>query len=77
MSEQAESKWAINERECVHRGRHAEGSYYNGTTYVQALQRLPASAAMRVAGKVGAFFWSDAGKIKVWLCDECAAEVGL
>ena len=78
MSEQEENKWAVNERECIHRGKQQiEGDFYTGTSYVKALQRLPGTEAMKMASKVGAFFWSDAPKTRVWLCTACAAEVGL
>ena len=77
MSEQEDDKWAVNERECVHRGQKARGDYYSGTSYIKALQQLSGSDAMRMAGKVGAFFWADAPKTRVWLCEDCAAEIGL
>ena len=77
MSDQAKMKSIINERECIHRGKQAEGEFYTGLNYVKALQRLSGNAAMVMAGKVGAFFWADAAKIKVWLCHECAQEIGL
>lgn len=77
MSDQEDDKWAINERECIHRGKNARGDYYTGTNYIKALQRLSGSDAMRMAGKVGAFFWADAPKTRVWLCEDCAAEIGL
>lgn len=67
----------FRERECVHRGQGAEGDFYRGTTYVNLLQRLGSTAAMRVARNVTAFFWSDAPHVAVWLCRDCAAELGL
>jgi hypothetical protein len=67
----------FRERECVHRAQGAEGDFYRGTTYVKSLQRLGSSAAMRVAGNVTAFFWSDAPHVAVWLCRDCAAELGM
>jgi len=67
----------FRERECVHRVQGAEGDFYRGTTYVKSLQRLGSSAAMRVAGNVTAFFWSDAPHVAVWLCRDCAAELGM
>lgn len=76
-SEQEDNKWATNERECVHRGQNINGDFYSGTSYIKALQRLSGSDAMKMAGKVGAFFWADAPKTRVWLCENCAAEVGL
>ena len=77
MSEPADNKWTVNERECIHRGEQVQGDYYTGTSYVKALQRLPGTEAMKMASKVGAFFWADAAKTKVWLCRECAAELEL
>ena len=64
-------------RECVHRARGAEGESYRGSAYVKHLQRLRTSDAMRAAAKVTPFFWSDAAHILVWLCRDCAAELGL
>jgi hypothetical protein len=70
-------KQVFRERECIHREEIAEGEFYNGVFYVQALQRLPVDRAMQVAGKVGSFFWADAPNILVWLCADCAAELNL
>lgn len=64
-------------RDCVHRKRGAEGQYYSGVTYLQHLQRLRSEAAVRVAANVTAFFWSDAPHVMVWLCEDCAVELGL
>ena len=64
-------------RECVHRAGEAEGEYYLGSTYVKHLQRLSIAGAMQFARKVTPFFWSDAAHILVWLCRDCAAELGL
>lgn len=77
MSEEADNKWTVSERECIHRDKQVEGEYYTGTSYVKAIQRLPGNEAMKMASKVGAFFWADAAKIKVWLCKDCADELGL
>lgn len=77
MSEEEDSKWAINERECIHHDGQVQGNYYTGTSYIKALQRLSGGDAMRMASKVGAFFWADAPKTRVWLCEACAAEIGL
>ena len=66
----------FRERECIHRGRGAAGDFYRGAAYVQHLQRLRSEAALRVAAKVTAFFWSDAAQVTVWLCRDCAGEVG-
>ena len=65
------------ERECIHREEGAEGDFYNGVFYIQALQRLRVNDAVRVAGKVTSFFWADAPHIIVWLCDNCATELRL
>lgn len=70
-------KQVFRERECIHREEDAEGEFYNGAFYVQALQRLPVNKAMKVAGRVGSFFWSDAPHTVVWLCADCAAELNL
>jgi len=67
----------FRERECIHRDEGADGEFYNGAFYVQALQQLPIDQAMQVAGKVGSFFWSDAPHILVWLCGACAADLQL
>lgn len=64
-------------RECIHRARGAEGGFYRGNTYVKHLQRLNTSNAMQAAGKVTPFFWADAAHILVWLCRDCAAELGM
>ena len=64
-------------RECVHRARGAAGEYYRGSSYVRHLQRLSTAAAMQAAAKVTSFLWSDAAQILVWLCRDCAAELGL
>ena len=60
-------------RECIHRARGAEGDYYQGTSYVQSLTRLRASAAAEFSARVTSFYWSDAAQIIVWLCDDCAS----
>ena len=67
----------MRERHCVHRSQGAPGEFYRGEQYVAALQRLRSAAAMRVTGKVEAFFWADAPRVKVWLCHDCATEIGL
>jgi hypothetical protein len=64
-------------RECVHRASGTGGEYYEGSTYLKYLQRLRTAAAMQAASKVTAFFWADAPQILVWLCRDCAAELGL
>lgn len=70
-------KQMFRERECIHREEDAEGEFYNGAFYVQALQRLPVDQALRVAGRIGSFFWADANHTLVWLCTKCAAELNL
>jgi hypothetical protein len=77
MSEQAVIVQAAGERECVHRSRNAAGGFYRGDVYVESLQRLRSADAMKMAGKVSPFFWSDAPHLRVWLCHECAGELGL
>jgi len=67
----------FRERECIHRARGAGGEYYTGVKYVKGLQGLRSAAALSFAGKVSPFFWSDAARVRVWLCRECAAELGL
>ena len=67
----------FRERECMHRDDGAEGEFYNGVFYVQALQRLQVDEAVQVAGRISSFFWSDAPHILVWLCTNCASELGL
>lgn len=71
------TRQTYRERECIHRDEGAEGDFYNGAFYVQALQRLRVDHAVKMAGKVSSFFWSDAPHILVWLCEECAAELRL
>ena len=61
----------------MHRDDGAEGEFYNGVFYVQALQRLRVDDAITVAGKVSSFFWADAPHILVWLCSECASQLRL
>jgi hypothetical protein len=64
-------------RECVHRAGGAPGTFYRGSVYVKHLQRLPSAAALRAAARVTPFFWADAAHIHVWLCRDCADELGL
>jgi hypothetical protein len=63
------------ERECVHREDGTEGEVYNGMFFIQALQRLQSTEAVKVAGKVAPFYWVDAPRVLVWLCRECASEL--
>jgi hypothetical protein len=67
----------FRERECIHRDEGADGEFYNGVFYVQALQRLPIDRAMQVARRVSSFVWADAPNILVWLCPACASELKL
>ena len=67
----------FRERECVHRVHGVAGEFYKGDAYVKHLMRLPSSVAHSFAGKVTSFFWADARHIVVWLCDDCATEIGL
>ena len=64
-------------RECVHRAAGPPGDFYLGTAYVKQLQRLPSADAIRAAARVTPFFWADAAHIHVWLCRDCAEELGL
>lgn len=77
MSTQPINEQTVRERECIHRRQGAPGEFYNGESYIASLQRLRSDAAMKLASKVSAFFWSDAPRIRVWLCRDCAREVGL
>ena len=67
----------FRERECIHREVGADGDFYNGVFYLQALQRLRVDDAVKMAAKVTSFFWSDAAHVIVWLCDDCASELHL
>lgn len=67
----------FRERECIHRVRGAGGDYYRGDAYVKHLMRLRSADAQNFAGKVTPFFWADAPQIVVWLCNDCASELGL
>ena len=71
------SRQTFRERECIHREEGAEGDFYNGVFYIQALQRLRVNEAVQMARKVTSFFWADAPHILVWLCDDCAAQLRL
>jgi hypothetical protein len=64
-------------RECVHRASGAAGECYRGGAYVKYLQRLPSAVALSVAARVAPFFWADAEHILIWLCRDCADELGL
>jgi hypothetical protein len=65
------------ERECVHRDRGADGDTYNGMFFIQALQRLPSTEAVRIAGRVSPFYWVDAPRVLVWLCKQCASDLSM
>jgi hypothetical protein len=65
------------ERQCTHFKEGSEGRPFDGEIYLKALQRMKGSSAARLARKVESFFWSDARKVRVWLCADCAAEAGL
>ncbi len=65
------------ERECVHRRTGCGGDFYSGERFVSALQRMRGGEAVVLARKVGAFFWSDAPRVSVWLCHDCAREASL
>ncbi|HZE62568.1 MAG TPA: hypothetical protein VE056_01750 [Pyrinomonadaceae bacterium] len=72
------NKKVFHERECIHRDDDgAEGEFYNGSFYVQALQRLRVDKAVEMSGLVTSFFWADAPHILVWLCHDCADQLGL
>ena len=71
------ARQTFRERECIHRDEGAEGDFYNGAFYLQALQRLRIDDAVKVAGRVSSFFWSDAPHIVVWLCHGCARHLRL
>ncbi|MFN2595841.1 MAG: hypothetical protein ABR563_01380 [Pyrinomonadaceae bacterium] len=68
---------AFRERECVHRAACARGRLYEGAAFVRSLSRPRACAAAQFAKRVTSFYWSDAAHVVVWLCDECAAELGM
>jgi hypothetical protein len=71
------NRQVFRERDCLHRDHGADGEFYNGVFYVQALQRLQVDHALQVASKVSSFFWSDAPHILVWLCNDCARDLRL
>ncbi len=71
------AKQWFRERECIHKESGAAGETYTGVYYLQALQRLSIDNALQMASKVESFFWADAPHIVVWLCQECATELGV
>jgi hypothetical protein len=68
---------AMRDRHCVHFAEGAAMEPYAGEVYLRALQRLKGGEATLMARRVEQFFWSDAKVVKVWLCGECAARLGL
>jgi len=71
----SENELIAHERECIHRRTGARGDYYSGESYVEALKRLRGEQAVKMANKVGTFFWADASRTKVWLCVDCVEEI--
>lgn len=67
----------LHERQCRHCEAGDAGTWHTGGEYLQALQRLRGGEALRLAGQVRAFFWSDAPLIRVRLCRTCAAGLRL
>lgn len=67
----------LRERRCVHSAGGAEGAPYPGVDYLRGLQALRGSQALRAARAVDPFFWADAPRTWVWLCEACAVELGL
>jgi hypothetical protein len=65
------------ERRCVHCEADADGGLYPGRDYLRALQRHRGDEALRLARRVGPFFWGDADIIRVRLCRPCADELGI
>jgi len=77
MTQPSKAQKAHLERHCIHRLDGVVGQLYAGESYVAALQKLRGEQAQRMARKVGAFFWQDAPKVTVWMCRDCAVELGL
>src|SRR5947209_5966198 len=67
----------LHDRRCVHYAEGAPAEPDAGAVYLRALQRLKGSEAALMARRVEQFFWSDAKVIRVWLCGDCAARLGL
>lgn len=65
------------DRRCAHHVQGAQAEPYRGEVYLRALQRMRGSDAARAARQVEPFFWSDAKVVRVWLCGDCAATLGL
>ena len=76
MNPESINEQSFRVRECIHRAAGVTGKYYEGIDYIKYLQALKGDKAARFAARVSPFFWSDAKDTYVWLCDECAAELG-
>jgi hypothetical protein len=68
---------AARERRCIHYAGGSQGEFYAGRGYVDALQRLKGSEALRLSRLVEPFFWEDAHLMRVWLCRACSEELAL
>ncbi|MEJ7617188.1 MAG: hypothetical protein WKF30_09570 [Pyrinomonadaceae bacterium] len=77
MSSQSFEVTEAHERECAHRKLGVKGQFFAGDNYVQSLMSLRATAASQVAKNVTPFFWADAARVKVWLCQDCAGKLSL
>ena len=77
MVSKGEGEAVVPERACVHYKRGEQAEPYGGEEYLRALHRLKASDAVKMAGMVEAFFWSDAPTVRVWLCRGCGERLGL
>lgn len=77
MNPESTEEQSYRERECIHRSSGAKGVFYEGTDYISHLQALKGNKAMIFSSRVSPFFWADAKNTYVWLCTECAAELGL
>lgn len=77
-TDEAEAESFRRDRRCSHTARGGEAARaYPGEVYLRALQSLKGSDAARAARNVEPFFWADAKVVRVWLCGECAAPLGL
>lgn len=77
MSSVSDWETGALERRCVHCSREPSGKVYSGQDYLRVLQRLRGDEAESLAHKVEPFFWSDADMMRVRLCDECVASLGI
>jgi hypothetical protein len=77
MNQEVVNEQSFRERECIHRALEVKGQLYEGIDYIKHLQALKGDKAIRFASRVSPFFWADAKDTYVWLCDECASELGL